>query len=150
MYLAVAVLIGIPFAGPAQSQAQRLSCINDITYSQEFLAKYPKAPSVCQEVVEANGQKWARFNAKTEKVKNGQATFSFIDPYGNSIAHLTFAFTPTAQVNVEGKQVMVSSLKKGDEVTLWVPENRFSFSSQPGALENPNFRLVSSESATKR
>jgi hypothetical protein len=150
MQLAVAVLIGMPLAGLAQTQPQQLSCIKDITFSQEFLAKYPNAPAACQEVIEANGQKWARFNAQTEKVKNGQATFAFSDPYGNSITHLTFAFTPDAQVNVEGQPIMASSLKKGDEVTFWVPENRFGFYAQPGATENKHFALVSSEPAGKK
>jgi hypothetical protein len=150
MQLAVAILIGMPLCGLAQSQTQHLSCIKDITFSQEFLAKYPDAPAACQEVVEANGQKWARFNGTTEKVKSGQATFKFSDPYGNAITHLTFAFTPDAQVNVDGQPKLASSLKKGDEVTFWVPENRFSFYAQPGATENKHFRLVSSESATSK
>jgi hypothetical protein len=149
MLLAIVVLIGMPVAGLAQSPPQQLSCIKDITFSHEFLAKYPNAPAACQEVVEANGQKWARFSAKTEKVKNGQATFAFSDTYGNSITHLTFSFTPDAQVTVDGQPTLASNLRKGDEVTFWVPENRFGFYAQAGATtENSQFRLVSSESAT--
>jgi hypothetical protein len=148
MQLAVAVLIGMPVAAFAQNQSQQLSCIKDITYSQEFLAKYPSAPSACQQVVEANGHKWARFTGKTESVRNGRATFAFSDTYGNPVTHLTFAFTPDAQINMDGRPTMVSSLKKGDEITLWVPENRFGFYAQPGAGENKHFRLVSSESGT--
>jgi hypothetical protein len=137
----------MPLTGLAQTQPE-LSCIKDITYSHEFLAKYPQAPAACQQVVEQHGQKWARFNGKTETVQNGQAKFVFSDTYGNPVAHLTFAFTPNAQVDVQGRQIMASCLREGDEITFWVPESRFGFYAQPGATENKQFRLVSSESET--
>jgi hypothetical protein len=131
----------MPLAAFAQG-----SCIKDITYSQEFLAKYPRAPAACRQVIEANGQKWARFEAKTSAVENGQATFDFIDQSGMSVANLTFAFTPDATVEVGGRPMMASALKEGDMVTFWIPEKRFGFYAQPGALENNKFRLVSSGS----
>jgi hypothetical protein len=81
-------------------------------------------------------------------VRNGRATFTFSDAYGNPVTHLTFAFTPDAQITVDGRPTMVSSLKECDEITLWVPEHRFGFYAQPRAGENKRFRLVSSQSGT--
>jgi hypothetical protein len=141
------VLAGLPLAGVAQ---QKLNCITDVTYSQEFLAKYPNAPAACQEVVKANGQKWVRFNAKAVSAQQGEATIDVLNSYGNPVATLTFAFSPDAQVIVDGKPVMASSLKGGEEITLWMPEKRFGFYSQPGASESQQFRLVSRETPTKR
>lgn len=152
MKLVLAVLAGAPLVGVAQEQPQptQLNCIKDVTYSHEFLAKYPKAPAACQEVVEANGQKWVRFNAKTRSAHDGQATFDFMNSYGNPVATLTFAFTPDAQVTVDGRPVMASSLKGGEEVVFWMPEKRFGFYAQAGAPESQKFRLVSTETSQKR
>jgi hypothetical protein len=149
MKLALAMLAGLPLAGVAQEH--QLNCIKDVTYSQEFLAKYPNAPAACQEVVVANGQKWVRFNAKTkDAAARGEVTIDVMNSYGTPVATLTFAFTPDAQVTVGGKPVMASSLKGGEEITIWMPENRFGFYSQAGAPENQKFRLVSRETSQKR
>jgi hypothetical protein len=176
MKLAVAVLAGVPLAGcfgrpqqaepPQAQQAQQaqpqqaqqvqpqaqqpLSCIGDVTYSREFLAKYPDAPAACQEAVEANGQKWVRFNAKVESAKDGEATVDLLNTHGNPLGALTFAFTPDAQVVVNGRPVMASSLKGGEEVVMWMPEKQFGFYAEPGAPESQRFRLVSTDTSQKR
>jgi hypothetical protein len=137
-------------AQPQAQQAQPLSCIGDITYSREFLAKYPDAPAACQEAFEANGQKWVRFNAKVESAKDGQATVDLLNTHGNPLGVLTFAFTPDAQVVVNGRPVMASSLKGGEEVVMWMPEKQFGFYAEPGEPESQKFRLVSTDTSEKR
>jgi len=147
--LAIAAAAGMPLVGIAQAQ-QHLSCIKDVSYSQEFLAKYPRAPAACNQVIESNGQKWIRFNAKTQSVGDGQATFDFTDNHGNTVASLTFAFTPDAQVVVKGRPKMASNLKKGEKVVFWMPENRFGFYAHPGAAESQQFKLVSTDTSQGR
>ncbi len=71
MKLAVFALTAIPLVGAAADQP-KLSCIKDITFSQEFLERYPKAGAACHEVVMKDGQKWARFDANVVKVKGNQ------------------------------------------------------------------------------
>jgi hypothetical protein len=148
--LAIAAVAGTPLVGVAQAPQHQLSCINDVTYSQEFLAKYPRAPAACDQVIESNGQKWIRFNAKTQSVGEGQATFGFSDSYGNTVASLTFAFTPDAQVVVKGRPKMASSLKKGDKVVFWMPENRFGFYAHAGAAESQQFKLAGTDTTQGR
>ena len=152
--LAVALWVAMPLGAIADDKSAEqgdLSCIKDITFSQEFLAKYPRAGAACTQVIESNGQKWARFDAKVHSMQPGQATFDFIDNHGQAVANMTFAFDPDAQVFVHGKPKLASNLKKGDEIVVWVPEKRMGFYAKPGAAEGTQqFKLVSADTSTER
>lgn len=143
--LAAAVLIGIPMAGLAQQQPA-LSCIKDIVYSQEFLAKFPRAGAACNEVVMAGGQKWARFNAEVQHRQGTHLTVSFVDNEERSVnTVVTFEFTPDATLTLtDDKEVKpVAALKEGDKVMIWVPEKRFGFYAQAGAAESKHLTVIS-------
>jgi hypothetical protein len=140
--LAIAALAAIPLVNVAH--AQRLSCAKDITYSQEFLAKYPDAGAACQEVKIANGEKWARFNAEVKYNKDARITVDLLNTAGRHWGDpLTFTYTPDATLTLENKKVKAASaIEKGDKVVVWIPERRFGLSAQPGAAESQQFKLV--------
>jgi hypothetical protein len=146
-----AMLIGIPLAGVAQQS--ELTCVNDVTYSNEFLTKFPKAGAACQEVKVTNGQKWVRFNAEVKGNADNRLTVNFLDnlrqqPLGKA---MTFEYTPDATVTLSNKQVKAASaVKKGDKIMIWVPENRFGLYAKPGASESEHFALVTEEAAKQR
>ena len=147
--LAAAVLMGIPLAGVAQN----LSCTHDIVYSQQFLAKFPRAGAACNEVVMAGGEKWARFNAEVKKRQGTHLTVSFVDNDERSVnTVMTFEFTPDATLTLSDKKIVkpVAALEEGDKVMIWVPEKRFGFYAQPGAAESKHFAVVSDDSTQQR
>ena len=141
--LATAVLIVLPLVGIAQQKS--LSCAHDIVFSQEFLAKYPRAPAACNEVLAVNGQKWARFNAEVKHIEGTQLNVDFINNDDHSVnSNVTFQFTPNATVTLADRQVKpASALKEGDKIVFWVPESRFGFYAKPGAAESQQFKVVS-------
>jgi len=132
----------------AQEETGKLSCIKDITYSQEFLARYPKAGAACREVVMRDGEKWVRFEADVVKVDGNHVTTDFMDTYGNQVARLTFAATPDARVDVEGRSVKYSDLEPGDKLTFWAPEKSVGFYAAPGAARSTQLSLVTDSGAT--
>jgi hypothetical protein len=139
--VAAIVLVAAPLLGATQ-EPPKLSCIKDVTYSQEFLTRYPKAGAACREVVVKDGKKWVRFDADVVKVNKSQVTANFMDNYRQSIATLTFKASPQAQVVVDGKESKFSSLRKGDTLSFWVPESRMGFYAAPGASESRKLALV--------
>ena len=148
--LAIAVLVAIPLTGVAQEQPQ-LSCVKDITYSKEFLAKFPKAGAACNEVIMANGQKWVRFNAQVKNVQGNHLTVAFMDTFEHPVSTLTFSFDPTAHVTLENnEQKAASSAEEGDKLKVWMPENRIGFYAEPGALKSQHFALVGGGSTKER
>jgi hypothetical protein len=134
----IGVLISaVPLVGLAQGQAQgehKLSCIKDITYSEEFLARYPRAGAACREVQMRNGEKWVRFEAEIAGVKGDEITTNFIDEFKNPISTIVFKANPGAKLNINGTEVDFDHLKPGDKLDLWWPQSKLGFySSQPGS-----------------
>jgi hypothetical protein len=145
--LAAAMLAGIPLLCIAQAQP-KLSCVKDVNYNSEFLAKYPDAGAACQEVRVLQGEKWARFNGLVKSNKDSRITVQFLNtaksPTGNA---LTFEYSPDATLTLENQQVKAASaVKKGDKIVVWLPESRFGLYAKPGAVDSPHFTLVSDNS----
>ena len=139
--LLVALFALAPLVGLAD-EPTKLSCINDVTFSQEFLAKYPKAGAACREVVVKNGQKWARFSAHVVKVSGNEVTAELIDDFGNAVGTLTVNAAPDVPIDMEGKPTKFSQLRQGDKLSFWVPESRFGVYAAPGALNTGQFKVV--------
>jgi hypothetical protein len=148
---ALAALAGASLA-PIVTMADdqpKLSCVKDFTFSQEFLAKYPKAAAACREVVMKNGMKWARFDANVTKVKGKNITADFLDQYDQKIRTLTFTATPDATVTVDGKTEKFADLREGDALSFWVSEARAGFYAKPGSLNSGKFAVVNEGTAAR-
>jgi hypothetical protein len=150
---AAVLVAAVPLVGFGDDESKdqpKLSCIKDITFSPEFLAKYPAAGAACREVVMKNGEKWARFDANVVKVKGNEVTADFIDNYGQTISTLTFVASADARVIEDGKQVKFSSLEPGHKLTFYVPESRVGFYAAPGSAQGTTKLAVVSETSKVR
>jgi len=140
-------------SGPAESappqsrleegQTSR-SCISNITFSQEFLSRYPNAGGACREVKKEDGHKWARFDADVVRVRGNRVTANFVDRSDRSLGAITFDAAPEARVDVNGRRTRFSSLKAGDRLSFWMPEDRVGFYAQPKALDTTKLAVVGS------
>jgi hypothetical protein len=141
-------LAAVPFvavhADEPKDQAG-LSCIKDIQFSHEFLEKYPNAAPACREVKIQNGEKWARFETKVKSVSKGKVTVDVLNVRGDSLAEVTVAPAADAKLKIEGKEAKYSSLRPGDTLDLWMPENRFGFYSEAGAAKVNELPIVGRE-----
>jgi hypothetical protein len=149
--VSAALLVGV--LSTSIAQGQKLSCVKDVQYNKEFLAKYPDAGAACQEVKVIAGQKWARFNAEVKGNVDSHITVDFLNSSSKPMENpLTFVYTPDATLTLDnGKAKAASNVKKGEKVVVWVPESRFGIYAQPGSVDNERFRLASDESsATKQ
>jgi len=142
------VLLAVPLTGVAQ---QQLSCVKDIVYSPEFVAKYPRAGAACNEVIVSKGEKWARFNAEVKNRQGYHLTVDFIDDQDRPVANMTFEMTPDATVTLRDEHQLkpAAKLQKGEKIVVWVPEKRFGFYAEPGASESKHFAVLSDDSAKK-
>ena len=148
MTLAAVALAFAPLAAFAGDTPSK-SCLNNIVFSQEFLAKYPNAGKACREVMVKDGKKYARFEATVVNVKGNEVTADFTDTYKNTITTVTFSTTPDARVQMEGQEVKIKDLKAGDTLSFWVPESRGGFYAAPGAAESKKLAVVKSTPAER-
>lgn len=145
------MLLALPLTCLAGEQAgqQKLSCIKDFTFSQEFLAKHPRAGAACREVEMRDGTKWVRFEAEITKVQQHQLTANFLDNFNNTVATLVLEASPEASLQVNGRETRYRDLKSGDRLTVWMPENKVGYYAEPGALKNERLSVVSDQTAQR-
>lgn len=118
------------------------SCISNITFSQDFLSRYPNAGAACREVKVENGHKWARFDADVVRVRRNRVTVNFVDRFDKKVSEITFDAARDARVDVNGRQKRFSTLKPGDKMSVWMPEERVGFYAEPGASETTKLAVV--------
>jgi hypothetical protein len=154
--LTAAVLIALPIGALAQDQTRLAegetssNCLNNITFSHEFLAQYPSAGAACREVKMENGQKWARFDAEVTRVRGNRVTANFVDRNGRKLSTITFDPARDARIVVEGgQQRRFDSLHPGEKLSFWAPEGRAGFYAAPGASESEKLAVVSREPAQR-
>ena len=150
LMLAIAALIAIPFASQAQQETP-LSCVKDVTFSPAFLAKFPRAGAACNEVTSVHGQKWVRFNAEVKNVESNHITVDFTDKYKNPVSTMVFSFDPLATLTTrDGNQIAAGKAEKGEQIVVWMPEDRLGFYADPSAIKSEHFALVSESTPTER
>ena len=111
-----------PPAGPA--------CM-DIQWNAELLNSFPRAAVVCQEVAVRNGKKFARFNAKVTEVAPETVKVRFLTSAGNEEREVALKPGAGARVEMKGKKVEYSTLRKNDVLTFWVAEDQLGVISDP-------------------
>jgi len=138
--LVVLILATTPLVGLAQDQSKP-TCTNFV-FSQQFLKAYPKGAAACREVVEKDGLKWVRFDAKVTGVKGTEVTADILNAMSAPILTLTFTAPADATLDVGGQQAKFSTLASGQEVSIWAPESRVGFYAAPGALNSGKLKVI--------
>ena len=138
--LAVVIRAIAPLVGLAQGQSKP-TCTNFV-FSHKFLKAYPKGPAACREVVEKDGLKWVRFDAKVTDVKGTEVTADILNAMSAPILTLTFTAPADATLDVGGQQAKFSTLASGQEISIWSPESRVGFYAAPGALNSGKFKVI--------
>ena len=110
----------------------KVSC-SSLTFSHDFLDKYPRAPAACQEARIYQGKKYAKFEGKVFLTDPSFLTVQIFNVAGDPIDTVSLKPNPGVLLMVNGQQEKFSELRVGDPVTFWVSENRFSIFATPGA-----------------
>ena len=120
----------------AQVDPDKLPKVNcsSLTFSQEFIGKYPKAGAACQEARVYKGKRYAKFNGKIVSKDPESLTVEVHNVAGDPLDNVVFKPNSSAKLLVNDKPEAFSELRVGDPVTFWISENRFSFYSSPGQV----------------
>ena len=126
------VLLALPFAmagAPAMAQAD-LTCA-DIEFSYEITSRYPDAGNGCLDVVEVNGERFAKMTVELLRTGPNNAVFRFKHPDGS--------FGPTQRANLDsdwraeigGREYRISQLQRGQELNVYLPSDRWEAHIEP-------------------
>jgi hypothetical protein len=134
--LTLPLALGAHFATAQQVDPEKLekvSCSN-LTFSQDFIGKYPKAGAACIEARVYKGKRYAKFNGKVFLKDPSVITVQVLNVSGDPLDTVSFKpASANASLIVDGKKEKFSDLKVGDPITFWIPESRFSIYSAPGS-----------------
>ena len=131
--LAMALSIGTAFAADME-QGTQIAC-SEVKYSSEFLAKYPNAPAACLEARDRDGKVYAKFNARVFLNSADRTTVELLNVKGDRLSTFSFKPAPDAGVNIDGKKVKFTDLKKGETISFWVSADRLTASELPGSTD---------------
>jgi len=92
-----------------------------ITWSAEMMAKHPKIASACQEVLQKDGKTYVKFEGEVKKVAKGGTEVVMNMKGGDPI---TLHPAEGRTVYIGGKKTPVKSLRPGDTLTFYIPEDR--------------------------
>jgi hypothetical protein len=127
MYRYTAITAGMTMlilsaSATAQSDVDRAftataaSC-DQITWSRDALAKYPNIASACQDVMQRDGRFYVKFSGRVERVAGENVTVNFRDG-----SELTLTPPENMSLYIDGRERTVRSLRRGDELTFYVPQ----------------------------
>jgi len=124
------VVMGLGVASARAEHPTGPTCM-DIAWNTEFLKSFPRAPAACKEVVVRNDKTFARFDAKVTAVGPDVVKVRFSNVAGNPGREISIRPGPDARVLMDGKKVEYSKLRKGDQLTVWMPEREIGVISDP-------------------
>jgi hypothetical protein len=99
---------------------------DDVQWSEEMRQRYPDIDSACRSVEERNGKKYVRFEGT---VRSASASKLDVDFRGGG--RVQMEPPEGTQIYMNGKQIPVSDLRRGDQLTFYVPEDRMSVQFYP-------------------
>jgi hypothetical protein len=134
----LATLLVVPAIAVA---AEEIGC-QSVNFGADVLEKFPNAVAACRGVKEKDGVVYARYVAKVVDTGQGKVTIVFENKDGKGVSKVVLAPAADASLNMGGKEMKYSSLKKGDVIDMWVPHSRFGLYGTPGG---PKLTVVSQE-----
>lgn len=127
--LSVSVVASLwAFAASAQTSVDRSftttsnNC-DDVQWSAEMRERYPDLGSACQSVEERDGKKYVKFEGAVRGTREGGSAID-IDFRGGG--RVQMQPPEGTRIYMDGKQIPVSDLKRGDRLTFYVPEDRMT------------------------
>lgn len=94
-----------------------------VQWSDEMKKRYPDIGSACQSVEERDGKKYVKFQGTVRSTRNRGSALE-IDFQGGG--RVQMQPPENTQIFMDGKEVPVSDLERGDRLTFYVPEDRMT------------------------
>lgn len=133
MFAATAVAQNLDVDSLDATDENAASCAA-VNWNAQLLAEYPRVAQACHEVIESNGQKWARFETELVGVnRSGAVKSNFKDRQNNFMGAITIMPAHDQMVEIDGRDYRFSELRAGQMLNVYVPEGMYAFSMAPGA-----------------
>ncbi len=137
MVVAVSMALAVS-AGTAMAQEKAMSSTvtcDDLNWSAEVLARNPNVPQYCRAVYEKDGKLYAMGRAEVVRVRGNRMTFRPIFPDGTRDDSRSVELPSSWRANIGGRQYRASDLMRGQELNIYIPEDRFALAIEDESSE---------------
>ena len=117
--------------------AQNNSACQKMRFSDEVLARFPRAADACLDVITRDGQSYAVFKAKLDRVTGNTLRLRFKQPDGTYAAAQNVKTSPGRRVLIDGKPTPVSELAPDQELTAYVRVDKPLLALEPVSESEP-------------
>lgn len=105
--------------------ASALTC-DEVVLGYDITSKFPTAQEACLEVVERDGQQFVKMKVELARNPRGNnATFRFLHADGSQGPTYSVEVDPSWRVNINGRNHRLRELVMGQELSLYLPSNRW-------------------------
>jgi len=108
---------------PATAQTD-LTCA-DIDFDNAMTSRFPRIGEACLDVVEVDGERFAKMSVEVVRTGNNRATFKFKLPDGTYGPTQSTEMDPSWRANINGRDYRVRDLARGQELNIYVPSDRW-------------------------
>jgi hypothetical protein len=124
-------------------QSSTVTCA-DLNWSAEVLAANPDIASMCQTVYEKNGKLFAKTSVEVVRVRGNTMTFRPIHTDGTKGDSRSVTLASSWRAKIAGREYRASDLMRGQELNVYLPEDRFAL-----AIEDVESEFVVIETVTE-
>ena len=113
----------LALAGPAAAQTD-LTC-DDIDFNYDVTTRFPDIADHCVDVIEVDGERFAKFSVELVRTGNNRATFRFKHEDGTYGPTQTVDLNPDWRAEIGGREYRIRELGPGQELNIYVPSDRW-------------------------
>ena len=106
-------------------QSSTVTCA-DLNWSAEVLALNPDIAAMCQTVYEKDGKLYAKTSVEVVRVRGNTMTFRPKHTDGTLGDSRSITLDSAWRANIGGRQYRASDLSRGQELNVYLPEDRFA------------------------
>ncbi|WOJ92102.1 hypothetical protein R0135_09915 [Congregibacter variabilis] len=142
----IGAAIAIVLSGQALAQDSAPTC-DDLVWSAQVLAANPDIALSCQGVYARNNELYAKVTIELTRVRGNRLTFRPQHTDGSQGTRRSITVSSSWRADINGRKYRASELLPGQELSVYIPEDRFALAVHDGAFDGDE-ELISIEAAT--
>ncbi|MDP5054624.1 MAG: hypothetical protein NWP69_12600 [Congregibacter sp.] len=131
----IGLAIAVALSGETSAQDLAPSC-DDLVWSAQVLAANPDIALSCQGVYVRNDELYAKVTIELVRVRGNRLTFKPQHTDGSEGARRSITVGTNWRANIGGRSYRASELLAGQELTVYIPEDRFALAIDDGYLDD--------------
>lgn len=132
----------------AQTDERRRSAptCEDLVWSARFLAANPQISTYCRGVYVKNKEYFAKVSIEITRIRGNRLSFRPVHPDGRRGSTRSIQVATTWRANIEGEEFRASDLLPGQQLSVYIPEDRFALALDDGSFDGDE-EMISIEEA---